>query len=783
MEGSAPRDRPRPPAPPNRPTPMARHRSTRRVRPPVRRHARRWLPAPCFALLLLVAPGPLAPQAPERTDAAGAADTIPEPRPLPADSWSDPGVRALLERAQAARTAGTAGLDSFQGRIWERLYAGLDAARFRRERALFVEERAGFIRWSADGDRWVRWEGARRDIPIAGLSSARSEEQARQLASQLASELPWGRGFEPRRDRLVFGEGSWALDPLADTAALHYRFHSGDTLRITLPEDGRVVRLVEVRVEPRRSEFRLVSGSLWFEEEGGALARAIYRPARPFDLAIDGDGDDAGDVPGFLQPIRAEIRVVSVDHGLFDFQWWIPRRFLFEGEASIGRLVRFPLSVEWTLTELDVNQPVGTEFDEAELPEGWTRTSTRLARSGDAAEGDSLTIIRLVPPPGDLAASPSIGHLAPARAASFSAGELREIEARLGSLLPTPGLGRVSLHWGLQEGITRFNRIEGLATGLGATVPLPGERVVSGHLRVATQAPIPTAEVAYRSGSVRRAWRAAAYHRLVGASDWHDPLGLGASTGNLFNGEGPTPWFRAAGASVGIDRVGVRARWRAEAFVEAHRPAAFGTRFHLRRIVDPARRLPDNFEAERGTWAGFRAEHRWQSGVDPLRPRLLTRGRLEGARSTEAYGRGSVALTGLLPLGSGWDTALEIGGGGSVGTLPVQRRFFPGGAEGYRPIEVGEREGDAFFLARAEVGRGFTGARVVLFADALGMHLEDGATPSLPGVPVPSPGWGATGYGAGIGVSFLDGLLRADLSRELRPHGGWRALFYLDALF
>jgi hypothetical protein len=736
-----------------------------------------------LALAFVGIPAAAAGQLPERSGGVVERDTIPGPPiALPADTWGDPGVQELVERARAAREVIAEGLESFQGRMWERIYTGVDARGFRRERAIYVEERAGFVRWSADGDRWVRWEGARRDIPIVGLSSARSQEQAGQLANQLAHSLPWGMGFEPGSDRLTFGEGNWALHPLADTAGLHYRYHSGDTLRILLPEAGREVRLVEVRVEPRRNEFRLLAASLWFEEESGALARAVYRPARPFDLALDGDGEDANEIPRMLRPIRAEIHVVSVDHGLFEFQWWIPRRFLFEGEASVGRLANFPMNIEWSLTDLDVNQPLGDQFDADALPEGWTRTEMRVSR-GDQAEGDSVTIVRVVPPQDRLALSPAIGRLGPPHAETFSPGELRDLEARLGNLLPTPGLGVPELQWGLEGGITRFNRVEGLATGLGMELPLPGGRRLSGLVRIGTHARVPTGGITLRSGTTRRAFSLSAHHSLVAASEWHDPTGLGASAGNLLNGEGPTPWYRAAGVSAGVERSGLRARWRAQAFVETHRAASFGTRFHARRLFDPGRTLPPNLEADEGSWGGGRVEHRWQSGIDPDRIRVLGKTLLEGGAGSGTYGRGSVTLSGILPIAPGWDAALEIGAGGATGDLPVQRRFFPGGAEGYRPVRVGEAEGDAYLLGRAEVGRGIPAVRIVIFGDALRTHLDPDRVPALPGTPGAPAGWAATRYGTGVGVSALDGLVRLDFSREVRPSGGWRVHLYLDGLF
>jgi hypothetical protein len=707
---------------------------------------------------------------------------------FPSDTFGDAHVRALLERGRAARSQGLEGLESYQGRMWERVYLGLDAGAFRRERGLIQEERSALVRWSAEGERRVLWEGARRDIPIAGLSSARDEGMAASLARELAeSRLPPPLTFDPGSDRIFFGGADWALNPLADTAGHHYRFHSGDTLRITLPEDGRQVVLAEVRVEPRRSEFRLLVASLWFDTASGALVRGIYRPARPFDLALDVDTEDGGDVPRLLRPIRAEIRVVSVDHGFFDFQWWIPRRFLFEGEASVGRFARFPLRVEWTLGEVEVNAPVPPELSGETRPEGWVVTTEQVAR---ASRGDSVPVVRIVPPPSDLASGHGVSSAPLPGRPSFSEGDLRELEARMASLLPAPAGTEVQWLWGLEESLLRFNRIEGLAAGVGARAVLSGGREVQVRVRSGVASPRPTADLTLRGGSPGRRWETRVFRDLAGASEWHDPTSVSASLGNVVNGEGPTPWYRSFGASARMERRKGGHRWSSTLFAERQSTADLGTSWHIRRLFDEDRILAQNILAREGTWLGVRAEHRWQSGLDPSGPRLFTSSLVEAAAGDAPYGRGSVTVGITFPilpsLLRGWQGALEFGGGTSVGELPPQRRFFPGGAAGYRAGRIGDRAGDRYWMARSELGKGFTGARGVVFLDALRVRHTDDVllTQAEAARGAGRSAWSRdANLAVGVGVSLLDGLFRLDLARQLRPEGGWSALVYLDALF
>jgi hypothetical protein len=686
------------------------------------------------------------------------ADTLRVP---PADTWADEGTRLLLERARARRGQAVEGLDSYEARMRERIYIGLDGRTFRRERGILSEERLAWIRWSATGERRVAWEAARRDVDLAGLSSAVDTSMARGLARDLGTgRLPPPLLYDPGSDRIAFGESQFALDPLADTAGFHYRFQPGDTLRITLPEVAQPLTLAEVRVQPRRSEFRLVAASLWFDAASGALVRAVYRPARPFDLSLDGDED----APRFMGAVRGEIRVVSVDHGLYDLQWWIPRRFLFEGEVTVGGWVRVPLQVDWELSDVEVNQAPSGFLADGEAPEGWTTVEAQVLRR---SRGDSVRVVRVIPPPGELVTG------VPPRVRgrtwdpdSFSPGELRDLEARLAGLLPAPALGRLDWGWGLGSGMTRFNRIEGLATGVSARTLLPGSREVEVGVRAGTHAPEPSFELRLRGGDGRRGWDLGLYRRLDGASHWHDPGSLGTSLGNALNGEDPTPWYRSWGASAGMERTWAAQRARGEVFAERQGTAEVGTGGHLRRIWGRERPAEPNIEAREGGWVGVRGLHRWQSGVDPSRTRLFVTTRADAATGSSTYGRGSTQGGVVVPLAPGWAAALEVGGGGALGDLPPQRRFYPGGAEAYRPLAVGEVATEAFWLARAELGRGFSGARLVTFVDLLAPR-ED-----------PDPR-----VGAGAGASFLDGVLRVDVARELQPSGGWRYHFYLDALF
>ncbi len=698
----------------------------------------------------------------------------------PSDTFGNPGVRALVERARAARENMAEGLDSFDGRIWERLYAGLDGRGFRRERGIIQEERAGRIRWTASGDRLVQWEAGRREFPIVGWSSlddrrGEGEAYARELVgSQLPPPLA---SFDPQSDQLWLGGGrdQWFLHPLADSAGLHYRFESGDSLRVRLPGTDVPITLSEVLVLPRRSDFRLLEASLWFEQESGAMARAVYRPARPFNLRIDSDNSD---IPGFFPSIGFEIPRILVEYSLQDFSWWLPYRFSFEGEGSVGRFARFPMVVEWIVSDVWVNEDEPADLIPDPLPEGW-HFQDRSARADtlDAGEEQPGRVLVVSPSSGELREGPGLREIGFRDRVAFSGSELTALERRLRTFGPGP---RTPLEtaWGVTEELTRYNRVEGLATGALARVSLPRGGRLSGEVRIGTEALLPTGELSFEPAHSLWVSRLAAYRRLVPSADFDSPHTLGASASTLALGGGPSPFHYAAGLE------GAR-QWRAPGweteltlFGEWHESAERGTSFHFRRLLDSDRRLPEVLPADEGFYGGARAVHRWQSGLDPDRVRLFLRSGIEIATGESDYARGQLGAALAVPLSRQVAGALEVAGGTSVGDLPRQRHFFPGGPASYRGGQAGERAGEGYTLLRAELGRGVAGARLIFFADA--MKLFEPPAEPVPPLRPPFDDWH---YAAGSGLSFLDGLVRVELVRTMRPDRGWRGLLYFDGLF
>jgi hemolysin activation/secretion protein len=154
---------------------------------------------------------------------------------------------------------------------------------------------------------------------------------------------------------------------------------------------------------------------------------------------------------------------------------------------------------------------------------------------------------------------------------------------------------------------------------------------------------------------------------------------------------------------------------------------------------------------------------------------MFTDLRLESAVSDSAsavYGRGALDLTvtqGLGPVAA----AITVAGGTSAGALPSQRRWFLGSTStvrGQRPDTA--HSGNAFWMGRVEVGKTVQGARPIVFGDIGWVGNRDLIRQA-----------GRPMSGAGVGLSMLDGLIRADLARGIYPQKRMRLDLYVEAKF
>jgi hypothetical protein len=354
------------------------------------------------------------------------------------------------------------------------------------------------------------------------------------------------------------------------------------------------------------------------------------------------------------------------------------------------------------------------------------------------------------------------------------------------SLQPGWGPLRPTFHTGLD--LMRYNRIEGFSLGASATSVLGLGYTAQAVGRFGTSDRVFNGELSLSRSNGRSDVRLAAFHRLgVANDDWGNPLSFGASLANVLYARDEGFYYRTWGAELGGNRDapgplgGARMRWRI--FGERQYSAGVepNLQFSLGKYIGNAS-FGDNISAQQLVAAGAGVEVARSFGINPRGVRFDGRARIEGAATdrsdslgTAGYGR--LVLDGTLsrPLGN-FGFAVTTAAGSSLGDLPIQRAFFIGGlgtvrGQFARPSGAG-RVGDTFWLGRAELGRAAMTFRPAVFYDIgwAGSRLDL----SRMGRPL---------SGAGVGVSFLDGFLRIDVSRGIYPEQRWRGDVYIGSRF
>jgi hypothetical protein len=326
------------------------------------------------------------------------------------------------------------------------------------------------------------------------------------------------------------------------------------------------------------------------------------------------------------------------------------------------------------------------------------------------------------------------------------------------------------LQYGLGDGMLRYNRVEGLSPAIGLQQTLGAGLSLRAEVRMGTADREVNGEVGLTRSAGLQSLRVSGYRRLIAANDWGNPLNFGSSFQALVFGRDEGFYYRGSGVELAVS--GQESPFLAlRLYGERHRGAEVRTDFSLAGALDD-RSFQPNIVAEDGDLfgAGFRLQH--TLGEDPAGFRVFTQLKGENGIGDFAFARGLFDITLSRGLFGKLGAALTLSSGSSVGALPVQRHFYLGGTQSVRGQRAGTQSGDAFWMARVEVGDGSVAARRVFFADFgwAGSRLD----------------WGRQARaqsGVGTGWSFMDGLIRMDVARGIYPGKVWRFASYLEARF
>ena len=712
-----------------------------------------------------------------------------------AGAYLDADARRLVAAARARRETIDRSITGYRATMRERIGVGIRA--LRRDRMLYRRELVLRIDWRRDSIGRIDVIGAREAVPAALPVPEVPERIKREVADY---------AFDPADDRLTVGFGGGGggrqegrdstrdstdhdrgiqlSHPLAPNSEGDYRFAAGDSSAVVFP-NGRTIRLRELRVIPRRLDFRLMSGSFWIDEDTHGVVRALIRPARPFDFEQDIGEEDGEKIPGFVKPIRAEVRFITVDYGLWAGRWWLPRLIAMDAVATAGSFLQMPMRYERLYSDYEVTGD--TSVRRAPRPEVTTQRTDSATRARCEAQGENVeclcrqgecrAFVVAVPvdTPGLLANAelPPAFDLGGGGDSLISAGEMEELTRGLGKLPAAPWqFSARPPRWGL----ARYNRIEGLALGVRGELDF-GRLRLDGTARVATIDWEADLEAGLTRETSNTRFRLAGYQRLAATDPATKALGIGNSLSALLLGRDDGYYYRAAGAELTIDpAVTAPQRFAVRLYAERQQNAVKRTDASLAHLLRRSHQFGPNIFAAPADQIGASVTFRAQRGIDPERVRWGSDVTLDGGTGTFGFGRASGTLRFTTPFGRRLAAAVELGAGTSAGSVPIQSAFYLGGPATLRGFGGGAAIGDAFWRARLELANRLPAARLVLFADVGRAGPRERLTLSHPLL------------GIGVGASFVDGLVRIDMARPIwrgalpaPTRAGWRLDIYTDA--
>ena len=649
------------------------------------------------------------------------------PRPAAAQDWDSPQVRELIARAIARRNAALAdtGLKSFSARAHGFVFflGQIGEGLSEPPRLIKADQLELQVYWKApqqSKQRIIGWRN-RMDLPT-DISYHRDH---------------LGIALNNFPDRIRLGEGDEVRDvphPLARFGPSLYQYALQDSTTIHLPD--RDIMVYEVAVRPRDYSAPRIVGSIFLDVQTADLVRMAFQFTRPAYL------DD-----------QLEDITVAIENSLMEGRLWLPYR----QEIAIRRRatwldfpVRGIIQGRWEIDTYRLNENLDSVF--ASLP-------------GPEIIAAPRAVIDSFPWTDSLGAAIT-DFAEPARLEDFAAvrAQIREVAA--GHVLE--GLRRAQVGGSSVSDFAHFDRVEGLALGIGTTFRSGNDANVL-RLRAGTA----TATTLVTGGADLSVRRGAWTWRLDGARAVRD-LGdepvisgvvnsllaqeAGTDYGDYYlatGGEGSATLalggrtsFTVAGGWERIDSLAVHARWARGTFSRPNVGVTPGSWSTVRLSL---RRLQPSFSTVRS----FSGRLEVEGGLD------------------HSYLRAYGALRWQVPAGSGWLVARAAAGAGSAG-LPDHRAFVLGGrgtllGEGFRSL-VGRQEAWASLEFRLPVAAPEA---------SLGSYAGTGSTATL--IPFVAAGWtggailptlGAPSRGVrpvvGLALGWLHDLLRLDIGYGLR---------------
>ena len=725
-------------------------------------------------------------------------------------AYLDPGARSLVAGARARRQTVDRSIAAYEALARERMTVGMRTGFL--ERMAYRRETVARVDWVRGAPSRLEFLGAREAAPIAFPDVKVPTDLDGDLMDGAMANL----AFDPADggQLLNWGDSAEIRHPFAPGSEAHYRFRSGDTTELRLPDGP--LRVIELEVVPRRSSLFVIRGSFWLDAETHAVVRFTFQlgrdvNARRWGVALwertrqdstgalvtdttvsvgfglsevsgeDVEGErsefaDSGPDDGWrnlgaplrlrllasvLPDVEARLRFITVDYGLWDGEWWMPRLVALEGMMRIMG-VTAPLRYE-------------RRYDDYSISTAAVSEEVIAARVADAREVGGTALI--VDVPEDTASLLASEHM-PASIFSDAPWLLdpTEREAVLGALAELgeggEGGGPPPEPWDPSapvdvDPLLRYNRVEGLSVGLAAGVDL-------GPIELGAGARLGTADTEPRgfASVVRETTRGRAEltgYRSLRTLDPASAMGTASSVAALLFAYDEPDYYDVAGASLsGAPPASAEQRYAWRIYAQRETPVRAGTDFSLPHLFDSTRRFRANPAADTAMQYGAELALRRAWGRDPEGFRLAAELRAAGAAGDFPHGGPVAFVRAGFPLPGPVIGSFEAEAGAVWGDPAFQHLRRVGGLTSIRGYDSSTLIGTASWRGRFEIATAVPVLRLALFSDVGWAGPRESLTTGRPLL------------SAGIGITLLDGLARLDLARAITTPTGWRIGLQLD---
>ncbi len=713
-------------------------------------------------------------------------------------TFSDATTAELYARARVRHIRQDALVRDYRALVQTRIDWTAGRSRFARQIALVTSETLARVSWRVPNDLRIDVLGTRAAAPVfrmvAGLGGAAASgamEAQRAFGRELPYDRPW---FIPRSlgdsVHLMGIPERAALHPLASNATDHYRFDITDSVRISVP--GRDVRAVKLSVEPKHLGPSLVAGDMWIDQDTGDVVRLMVVFVGEF-LWEDVGGDtpeDSAKARGENEQARRFLSVeADIEYALIENQYWLPHRQLL---ALIVRIPWFanstmPVRFVSNFTDYEVNTapdftfavPIDTAVapptDEDADDRAGERSNKRLrVAAGRASEHEGTNEERIrngyfrvglwgdgrwemeVPPADTLwtYAWDTDFKVALDQDEESHFRESLVSLAKISEQLPAEWVGRsrYGLAWERFSDIVGFNRVQGPSLGLGYQLqPGPEFTTIHASARFGISDLRPTASVMWRRDGPGGRLDLSAYRAVHEAEPWTSGLGIGNSLNTAFTGHDDADYHLALGGGLSYQwNAGALRDIQLSAHVEGHRSMRTEVSGTLPSLFGATGMRP-NPPVTDGTFLRTGVSRPIAIGPVSLHPggELLVGDSVRASRvwSSLALPFAVVRRTGTLTLRAG----------AARGDNLAQLAFRLGGPYTVRGHPYGARFAREFWSAQLDVAV----TRSQLWSPVVFVDVGDTFS-SDPMV------------GAGAGMSLLNGLVRFNFSKGIRPSAAVR---------